>query len=317
MHVSAMTGSATVVGNAFNKCRGRALLLWQLGSRWWAVALVLLGWGLIWLVPLALFGSTRMSEDPDKAYLLREFLKDAADVALKTGAVVAGALGIYRYWYHRYEPLVYFVTCGLIPKVLLEDLSRESVEFVTVSKRMKLGTRDPVDLIKRWHDLPLVVLHRRDMDTLGVSDGSQVDLLFRTPDDKSIWASAFVFAFPSTTHAYDAWPLGLSISLRRFFRMERPFQPHFVGRTEPEDPPEGWQKVEASAGQLARFHQATEQGRALIWMASMSYTVRFADPNNPELYHAEDDLDGCPRIFEYSGISLRVFRRTSIRYRGD
>ncbi len=91
----------------------RATAAWRLSSRWWLVT-TFLGLGLTaTFASLWLWGDVKVPGSSEKPYLVRELLKDGADIALKLGAVIAGMLAIYRYWYHRYEPLVYFVSCGL------------------------------------------------------------------------------------------------------------------------------------------------------------------------------------------------------------
>lgn len=298
--------------------RERLAVAWRLSSRWWLITVALaLGLASTYLA-LWLWGDLNLADAATEPYRLRDLLKDGADVALKLGAVVAGMLAIYRYWYHRYEPLVYFVSCGLIPRTLLEDLYAANDRFKRFAER--LDVRAPVDdrVLQRWHDLPIIVLHRVDMDTIGVSEGAKVDLLFDTPDGRAIWAIAFAFSYQSTERSeYDDWPVGVSLSLRRYFRIERPFQAelHGAGASSSQAPPEGWYKVEVNPGGLARLHGTAQEGRALVWMASQHYSVRFRDRTGPDVFFAADDLHGEGRVLEYVGVSLRVFARSALRYR--
>lgn len=297
--------------------RERAAVAWRLSSRWWLVVAVLtLGLAVVFL-SLWFWGGVEV-EGGTPPYLVRDLLKDMADIALKLGAVVAGMVAIYRYWYHRYEPLVYFVSCGLIPRTLLDDLYASNTRFRHVAATLGLLGRPEGNRLQRWHDLPIVVLHRFDMDTLGLNEGAKADLRFDTPDRTAIWAIAFVFSFESTGQsAYADWPIGLSLSLRRYFRIERPFQGelHVAGDDSPQAPPDGWRKVEVNPLGLARLHGVTAQRGALVWMASEDYSVRFRDRARPDLFFAEDDFDGEGRLLEYVGVSLRVFSRSGLRYR--
>jgi hypothetical protein len=298
--------------------RDRATVAWRLSSRWWLVGTVLALGLAVTFVSLWVWGDVEVRGRAAEPYLVRDLLKDGADVALKLGAVVAGMLAIYRYWYHRYEPLVYFVSCGLIPRTLLEDLYSRNSQFQRFAQRLGLPGPPRDRLLQRWHDLPIIVVHKFDMDTLGVSEGAKVDLRFDTPDGKAIWAIAFAFSFQSTgVSDYHDWPVGLSLSLRRYFRIERPFQAELHGASgdRANEPPDGWCRVEVNSGGLARLHGTTQQGRALIWMASEEYSVRFRDRRHPDMFFAEDDLEGEGRLLEYVGISLRVFSRSGLRYR--
>lgn len=292
-------------------------MAWRLSSRWWLVGAVVSVGLTVTFLTLWIWGDVEVRGRGEGPYLVRDLLKDGSDIALKLGAVVAGMLAIYRYWYHRYEPLVYFVSCGLIPRTLLEDLYSNNPQFQRFGQRLGLPQLPADRLLQRWHDLPIIVLHKFDMGTLGASEGDKVDLRFDTPDGKTIWAIAFAFSFQSTRKAdYDGWPVGVSLSLRRYFRIERPFQAELHGASdERAEPPDGWCKVEVNPGGLARLHGTTRQGRALIWMASKDYSVRFRHRDNPDMFFAEDDLNGDGRLLEYVGVSLRVFSRSGLRYR--
>jgi hypothetical protein len=226
-------------------------------------------------------------------------------------------LAVYRYWYHRYEPLVYVVSCGLIPRTLLEDLYRNNPQFQRFASRLGLQSPTNDRLLQRWHDLPIIVLHRVDLDTLGLSEGSKVDLRFDLPDGRAVWAIAVAFSFQSTGRMeYEDWPVGLSLSLRRYFRIERPFQIELHGASEESrEPPDGWSRVEVNASGLARLHGTAQRAQALVWMASKEYSVRFRDRECPNAFFAKDDFEGAGRLLEYVGISLRVFPRNGLRYR--
>lgn len=297
--------------------RERAAVAWRLSSRWWLVCGVLALALTVTFASLWLWGDVEVRGDTREPYLLRDLLKDGADIALKLGAVVAGMLAIYRYWYHRYEPLVYFVSCGLIPRTLLEDLHKSNTQFQRFARRLGLEGPPEDRVLQRWHDLPIIVLHSVDVDTLGVSEGAKVDLRFDTPEGMTIWAIAFAFSFQSTGRSeYDDWPVGVSLSLRRYFRMERPFQAELHGASDgSQKPPDGWFKVEVNAGGLARLHGTTQEGQALVWMASKEYSVRFRDRKHPDMFFAQDDFKDAGRLLEYVGISLRVLPRSGLRYR--
>ena len=298
--------------------RMRAVVAWQLSSRWWLVTLALALALTVTFVGLWLWGDVEVSAERPEPYLARDLLKDGADIALKLGAVVGGMLAIYRYWYHRYEPLVYYVSCGLIPRTLLEDLYNSNAQFQRFAQRLGLSLPLEDGVLQRWHDLPIIVLHRFDMDTLGLGEGAKVDLRFDTPDGKMIWAIGFVFSFQSTGQSYyDGWPIGVSLSLRRYFRMERPFQAELHGSEDAssEELPDGWFKVEVNRDGLARLHGTAKLGHALVWMASESYSVRFRDQGHPDRFYAKDDFKGGGRVLEYVGISLRVLPRSGLRYR--
>jgi hypothetical protein len=115
--------------------RERVPVAWRLSSRWWSVsAVVALGLTLIF-ASLSVWGNIELRSGVAEPYLVHNLLKDGADIALKLGAVVGGMLAVYRYWYHRYEPLVYFVSCGLIPRTLLEDLYRNNPQFQRFASR--------------------------------------------------------------------------------------------------------------------------------------------------------------------------------------
>lgn len=300
-----------------NELRQRATVAWQLSSRWWLVAGAL-GLALtVTFVSLWLFGDITVSRETREPYVVRDLLKDGADIALKLGAVMTGMLAIYRYWYHRYEPLVYYVSCGLIPRTLLEDLYDSNAQFQRFAASLGMS-RPPEDrLLQRWHDLPIIVLHRFDMDTLGLAEGAKVDLRFDTPDGKTLWAIGFVFSFQSTQKCdYDEWPIGVSLSLRRYFRMERPFQAELQEADDAsQEPPDGWRKVEVNREGLARLHGTTKEGHALVWMASEEYSIRFRDRQHPDTFYAKDNFNGEGHILEYVGISLRVLPRSGLRYR--
>jgi hypothetical protein len=295
-------------------------LAWHLSTRWWVLLLsfvVLLAatFGALWLGKDIVVGGTK--GDP---YLLREFLVDGADVALKLGAVGAGILGVYRYWYHRYEPLVYFVACSPCTLTLLEDLRRDNPAFAKICERLDLPAQPLAEDWERVHDLPLIVFHETSRKSLGVSEGSMVDLRFETPDGNVIWSTGFAFTFESIKEAraeYSEWPVALSLSLRRYFRIERPFHDFFSGEDRREqEPPEGWQRVEVYYPGYARLHGTTQHGTKLLWIASDSYSVRFRDPIGRDRFHHRDD-PGEFRVLEYVGIALRVYRRSGLRYRGQ
>jgi hypothetical protein len=292
-------------------------IAWRLSTRWWVliislVVLLAVTFVALWLGRNTVVGGT--SEDP---YLLREFLVDGADVALKLGAVLAGVLGVYRYWYHRYEPLVYFVACSPCPVPLLENLRRENPAFARVCERLGLPSQPEDRDWERVHDLPLIVFHASSIETLRLSEGSAVDLRFETPDGKVIWAIALAFTFESMAERgsrYADWPIGLSLSLRRYFRIERPFHDYYGKKKQ--NPPKGWQRVEVFSEGYARLHGTTQHGKKLLWIASDQYSVRFRDPEARDKFHSEDDIGG-DRVLEYVGISLRVYRRSGLRYRGS
>jgi hypothetical protein len=290
---------------------------WQLSSRWWVLIISLLvllstTFLALWAGRDTVIGGT--AEDP---YLLREFLVDGSDVALKLGAVIAGVLGVYRYWYRRYEPLIYFVACSPCPVLLLTDLLNENGAFRRVCERVRLPDKPQDRDWERVHELPLIVFHSSSIETLGIQEGSPVDLRFETPDAKVIWAVALAFTFESMAQSmakYEDWPVALSLSLRRYFRIERPFH-DYQGKTK-QRPPPGWQRVEVFKAGYARLHGTTQHGEKLVWIASDGYSVRFRDPNARDRFHNEDD-PGENRVLEYVGISLRVYRRSGLRYRGS
>jgi hypothetical protein len=64
----------------------------------------------------------------------------------------------------------------------------------------------------QWHGLPIVVRQRSSLEILGLGGGSQADLEFHTPGGETMWAIAFVFAFPNDD-VFEGWPICLSISL--------------------------------------------------------------------------------------------------------
>jgi hypothetical protein len=284
-----------------NEIRQRAAVAWHLSSRWWLVTTVLVlaltaTFGSLWF-----WGDIEVAGETTEPYLVRDLLKDSTDIALKLAAVVGGMLAIYRYWYHRYEPLVYYVSCGLIPRTLLEELHTSNAQFRQFAQRLGLPHLPEDRRLQRWHDLPIIVLHRFDMGTLGLAEGSKVDQRFDTPDGNTVWAIAFAFSFQSTgKRHYDDWPIGLSLSLRRYFRMERPFQTELQGAKDgaAQQPPEGWFKVEVNSGGLARLHGTTKHGEALVWMASESYSLRFRDRKASDLSLAGDRVarDGRKRM---------------------
>jgi hypothetical protein len=74
-------------------------------------------------------------------------------------------------------------------------------------------------------------------------------------------------------------------------------------------------RSEVNRGGLAHLHGTTQQGKALVWMASRSYSVRFRNREHPDMYYARDDFEGEGHILEYVGISLRVLPRSGLRYR--
>jgi hypothetical protein len=101
---------------------------WRLASRFWVAGLLLVAATIATVAVLWLWGGA-LIEPGKEPYLLRDLLADAADIALKLGAVVAGLLGIYRYWYQRHEPLVFLVLCRLLPLPLLDNLYKVSKRF--------------------------------------------------------------------------------------------------------------------------------------------------------------------------------------------
>jgi hypothetical protein len=293
-------------------------IAWRLSTRWWVLFITLLVLLAVTFVALWLGRNVVVGGTPNDPYLLRQFLADGADVALKLGAVIAGILGVYRYWYHRYEPLVYFVACSPCPVPLLKDLRRENPEFARICETLELPLEPTDEDWERVHDLPVLVFHETSRKSLGVSEGSPVDLRFQEPDGNLIWAVAFAFTFESMTErgpAYRDWPVGLSLSLRRYFRIERPFHDYHGGQKK-QAPPEGWQRVEVFAPGYARLHGTTQQEKKLLWIASNHYSVRFRDPQGQDKFHDQDDARG-DRVLEYVGISLRVYRRSGLRYRGQ
>ena len=295
-------------------------IAWRLSTRWWVLILTLLTLLAVAFVALWLGRNVVVGGTPNEPYLLRQFLADGADVALKMGAVIVGILGVYRYWYHRYEPLVYFVACSPCPVPLLEDLRRENPAFARICERLSVPPEPADEDWERVHDLPFLVVHETSRKSLGVSEGSTVDLRFQAPDGEVTWAIAFAFTFESMKErgsAYRDWPVGLSLSLRRYFRIERPFHDYQKnGRRKEQTPPEGWQRVEVFGPGYARLHGTTQQGRKLLWIASSHYSVRFRDPHGLDRFHERDDA-GEERVLEYVGISLRVYRRSGLRYRGQ
>lgn len=282
-------------------------------SRWWfivsAVALAVVA---IYLF-LWNWGQLEISRD----YKVADLLKDGADISLKIGALVGGILAIYKYLYRRYEPLVYYVTCGLIHFSLIKDLCEFNPNFRRISHLERCNFAKHDFVLQQCHDLPMIVLHQSDMNTLGLKEGSQVDLEFTTPDGKTIWAIAYVFSFESTgKEVYQDWPIGISLSLRRFFRIERPFQSQPKEKSEGGIPvPEGWQVVEHNASDLAILHRTYRKGKALFWIAAEEYSVRFRDRADPSKFLSIDSFEDQGRILEYVGISLRVLSRSWFRYR--
>jgi hypothetical protein len=297
-------------------------LAWRVGRHWWVlVGVVVLLLGAAFLA-LWLARDVLVTAKAGEPYLLREFMVDGADVALKIGAVIAGILGIYRYWYHRYEPLLYFVTCSPCPVPLLQDLRQENLAFEKVTRRVGLPDKPTDRDWERVHDLPIVVFHDTSKASLGISEGSIVDLRFETPGGEVIWAVALAFTFESMSRAapaYQDWQIAVSLSLRRYFRIERPFHDYFDEGQKSHKPPDGWQRVEVFKAGYARLHGTTEHGRKLLWIASDEYSIRFRDVQTPgtvDVFYPEDDPEEA-RVLEYVGISLRVFRRSGLRYRGQ
>jgi hypothetical protein len=195
------------------------------------------------------------------------------------------------------------------------DLLRENGAFRRVCERVRLPEEPEDRDWERVHDLPLIVFHSSSIETLGIQEGSPVDLRFETPDGKVIWAVALAFTCESmvySTAKYEDWPIALSLSLRRYFRIERPFNDY---GDEKQTPPKGWQRVEVFKAGYARLHGTTEHGEKLVWIASDGYSVRFRDPKGRDRFHNEDDPDD-QRVLEYVGISLRIYRRSGLRYRG-
>jgi hypothetical protein len=286
--------------------------LWRIGGYWWAVLATAMATASLMFATLALFGTVDIAHG-GRIFLLRDALKDTAEISLKMGAVVGGIIGIYRYWYKRYEPLVYFTTCGPIPMSLLQAIDKANPDFRRPGLRRK-RMRDKDDpAARQWHELPIIVLHRPMMELLGLRDGDQADLEFHTATNQSIWAISFVFAFPDGRR-YTDWPIGLSLSLRQFFGIERPDS----GLSEQAGarvlPPNGWHKVFVNARDYFRLSERAGEN-SLVWLVADSYTPRFRDRDEPFKVHPSDDLDATtPRVLEFLGISLRVFRRNAVRY---
>jgi hypothetical protein len=160
------------------------------------------------------------------------------------------------------------------------------------------------------------------MKTLGVTEADAVDLRFETKD-RTIWKTAFSFEQASRgltdeeRDIYERWPPALSVSLRRYFRVERPFQPP-LQVSGPIKVPEGWGQVVKSRAGLARLHgTAADKPGTLVWIAASDYSVRFRDLEGNQYFGADRLDDERGLILEYVGISLRVYRRSGLRYRGD
>lgn len=276
------------------------------------IGIVVIIFELLIIVIFWQYGNLHVANKNDSIYFLRELLIDSTETALKIGAVLAGIIGIYKYWYSRYEPLIYFVACGLIPISLAYDLVARNPSFRRLWGKKELPKEDSVADLQRLHDLPIIVLHRSTLELLGIGEGAKVDLIFQTPEDKAIWAIAFAFSFESTgKENYKDWPIGVSLSLRRYFRMERPCSIKCLrGKA-----PVGWKIVKMNTKDLANLHASTKLGNDVVWMASDKYSVRFRDPDYPFTFFDKDSFQGRGRILEYIGISLRVMKRSLVRYR--
>jgi hypothetical protein len=281
-------------------------------SRWWLI--VLLSTIAVSLIYLSLWQWGHVAIGG--GYKLAELLKDGSEISLKIGALIGGILAAYKYLYRRYEPLVYHVSCGLIPFSLIKDLLESNPSFKKISHLERCHCEKHDYALQICHDLPMVVLHKSDMTTLDLKEGAKVDLEFTTPDGKTIWVVAYAFSFESTGKpVYDDWPVGLSLSLRRFFRIERPFQSHHEEKTESMIPaPKGWQIIEHNAADLAILHQTYKKGEKMVWIASEDYSVRFRDRDDPSKFFPRDSFKDQGRIMEYVGISLRVLPRSWFRY---
>lgn len=245
-------------------------------------------------------------------YHVRDLLEDGADISLKLGAVVAGAIAICRYWYQRYEPLVFFTRCGIIPNHLRHAIDQTNPKL-RQPRRWRRGRDDAAALV--FHDLPVVVLQRSDMNLLHLKEGAQVDLEFERPDGSKMWAIAFAFSYPGSELTPREPPVALSLSLREYFRIDRAYPGESLDGTTPPAPP-GYQLVEVNRHDLANLSATTRGGAALAWLTDNHYTVSFRDPKHLETHYSEDVLDASQgRILEYGGIALRVMRRSSLRYR--
>jgi hypothetical protein len=282
--------------------------LWRISGEWWAVATVLgVVIGMLLLV-LWVWGDARVG---GADYRLRDLVRDGSDAVLKFGAVIVGLIAIYRYWYHRYEPLVYKVSCGIIPRPLVRQIVESSARARRLPIRTPFDTLDDSQ-VQRFHQTAVIVLQESDLEALGIASGAEVDLEFETPEGRKIWAVAHAFVFPRDD-VYANWPTALSMSLRGLFRIERPFPgpPDMVG-----EPfvPDGWQLVEINNRDLARLTGTTQRGRSNAVIVRKEYGVRFRSRDGE--FHARDDLEADRgRILEYVGISLRVYRRNALRYR--
>jgi hypothetical protein len=291
-------------------------------------------------------------------YLLGVLVKDVVELGLKLGALVGGILAVYRYWYNRYEPLVYFVSCGLVDQNMAAALMKGSPKLralcggIDVKDLKHHSCQEFRDAYCQCQDLPLVIMHKNQMASLCLKEADRVDVEFDLPDGGKLWAIAYAFNYDTiSTHieidGYDhlsRWPLGITMSLRRYFRMERPVMRTSSGPLKGSDPeapaslerrrlvgdaPKGWQIIRVNAKFLVPFHRVIDG--ALYWMVRDDYTVRFFDRSAPDDFYSEDSVERAPqddsagptaeavyepgRVAEYTGISLRVHRRNWIRYR--
>ncbi len=282
-------------------------------SRWWLISLATLLFCVFIFAVLWLLGPVQIYFK----YTVKDLLKDGADISLKIGGLIGGILAVYKYLYRRFEPIVYYVACGLIPFSLIQNLFDKNEEFKRISKLKDWDHSRSNPLLQHCHDLPMVVLHQTDMETLKIKDGSPVDLEFNTPSGRKIWTIAYAFSYESTgKESYKMCPIALSLSLRRFFGIERPFQSHHESISEDEkvDVPEGWRAVEHNASDLAILHQSFKTRNSLVWIVRKEYTVRFKDREDHTRFFGKDNLEGEGRIMEYVGISLRVLPRNWFRY---
>lgn len=307
--------------------------LWSFAGHWWTVALACVA-VLTALLGGLIFGAHLDVRAGPRTYELGNALKDTADIALKLGAVLAGTLGVYRYWYQKYEPLVYFTSCGVINKRLLHDV------LTADRARMLVGAPEEVrspEEAQYWQNLPLIILHKSAMESLRLRNGSAVDLEFTTPDGSRIWATAQALSFTPDRES-PLIPIALSKSLRNYFGIERDHPGVMDGDTglsqrdadgASDASSEGnidgasrvsnqWQEVQVNAVDYWKLSESTEDGKRLVWLASNAYCYRFRDVDKPHEVHPVDDYDADrARILEYSGIALRVYRRNAVRYRGS
>jgi len=263
-------------------------------------------------------GNTLIQTTKETDYYLRNLVKDAAEVSLAIGALIAGLIGIYKYWYSEYVPLVYFVSCGLINKTIIDKLYNKTDKNFSNIVNKVLHRKDTTinfddSEYQTIHDLPVIILHNYSFASLGLNkQGEKVDLLFKTPDDKAIWAVAYAFSYESIfgekNRLYKDWPIGLSLSLRRYFRIEKPCS----GKIAEYKREEGWKLIKKNNMDLARLNVTDRNYNC--WFVSDEYSCTFRDPNNMFKYFSKDDEDN-PMVLEYSGISLRIMKRSLFRYR--